>query len=64
MLLPVAHVFLNQSLIQADNSLEQVDCLLAIVNLSRCELVYRSVISLELARLEEWDRVLHKRHCC
>ena len=40
MLLPVAHVFLDQSLIQANNSLEQVNRLLAIVNLSRRELVY------------------------
>ena len=51
------HVFLDECLVEADDALEQVDRLLAIVDLSRSELVNRGVIGLELARLEERDRV-------
>ena len=64
MLLPMMHVFLNQCLIQADHSLEKLDGLVAVVDLSCSELVDRGVVSLELACLEEGDRVLYKSHRC
>ncbi len=63
MLLPVMHIFLDQSLIESNDSLEQVDCLFAVIDLSGRELVHRLVVGLELASFEEWDRVLHQRHC-
>ena len=56
------HVFLNQSLIQANHSLEQLDSLVAVVDLSCSELVDRGVVSLELACLEEGDRILYQCH--
>ena len=62
MLLPVMHIFLDQRLIQTDHPLEQLDGLVAIVDLGGGKLVDRGVVSLELARLEEGDRVLDKRH--
>ena len=54
----MVNILLDQRLVETDDSLEKVDCLLAIVDLCRCELVYRGVVSLELARLEEGNRVL------
>ena len=51
------HVFLDECLVEADHALEQVDRLLAVVDLSGRELVNRGVIGLEFARLEERDRV-------
>ena len=35
----------------------------AVVDLCRCELVHGMVVSLELARLEKWNRVFNKTHC-
>ena len=58
MLLPVSHVLLDQSLIEANHALEQVDRLLTVVDFSGRELVHRGVVCLELACLEEWNSVL------
>ena len=61
-LLPVMHVFLDQSLVKSNDSLEQVYGLLAVIDFSSGELVDRSIISLKLARFEERDGILDERH--
>ena len=58
MLLPVLDVFLNQVLVETNDTLEEIDGLLTIVNFSGCELINRLVIGLELACLEERNRIL------
>ena len=58
MILPVSHIFLNQGLVQTDNTLEQIYGLLAIIDLCRRELINWRVVCLELACLEEWNGVL------
>ena len=64
MLLPMMHIFLNQGLIQPNDTLEQLNGLVAVVDLGGCELIHRGVVGLELTGLEEGNRVLHKRHRC
>ena len=64
MLFPMGHVFLDQGLIQADNPLEQIDRLLAVVDLCGGELIDGLVVGLELASLKEGHSVLDKRHSC
>ena len=64
MLFPMGHVFLDQGLIQADNPLEQVDCLFAVVDFRGGELIDRLVVRLELASLKEWHGILDERHGC
>ena len=39
-LLPMADIFLDQSLVEANDSLEQTNSLLTIIDLSRCELIH------------------------
>ena len=58
----MADIFLDQSLVEANDSLEQTNSLLTIIDLSRCELIHWSVVGLELACLEERDGVLDERH--
>ena len=58
MLLPVVHVFLDQSLVESDDSLEQVYRLLTVVNLGGRELIDGGIVGLELAGLEEGNSVL------
>ena len=57
MLLPVVHVLLNECLIETDHTLEQINCLLAVVDFCGCELIHRLIVGLELAGLEEGDCV-------
>ena len=61
-LLPVAHILLNECLVEADDPLEQIDGLLTVVDLSCRELIHALVVSLELAGLEERNRVLDEGH--
>ena len=56
------HILLDESLIQANNTLEKRDCLFAVVDLCRCKLIHWMVVRLEFACLEEWNRVLNKAH--
>ena len=58
MLLPVLDVFLNQVLVETNDTLEEIDGLLTIVNFCGSELINRLVIGLELACLEERNRIL------
>ena len=62
MLLPVLHVFLYQCGVQPDHSVEKLYRLLAIIDLSRGELVHILVVYLEFASLEELDRALRQAH--
>lgn len=62
MLLPVVHVFLDQSLVESDDSLEQANGLLTVVDLGGRELIDGGVVGLELASLEERYGVLDERH--
>ena len=57
-LLPVADIFLDQCLIETNDSLKQANGLLTIVDFSSCELIHWGVVGLELAGLEEWDGIL------
>ena len=59
MLLPVLHVFLYQCGVQPDHSVEKLYRLLAIIDLSRGELVHILVVYLEF---EELDRALRQAH--
>ena len=58
MLLPVLDVFLNQVLVETNDTLEEIDGLLTIVNFCGSDLINRLVIGLELACLEERNRIL------
>jgi len=62
MLFPVRHIFLDQGLVKANYTLEQINCLLTIIDLCGRELVNRCVVRLKLACLKEWYGVLHERH--
>ena len=64
MLLPVVDIFLNERRVQSYDSIEEFDCLLAVVNFRRSEGVHILIVRLELACLEELNCVLSQAHRC
>ena len=62
MLLPVMNILLNQGLVEANDSLEEADGLLTVVDFGGSELIDGLIVGLELARLKEWNGVLDEGH--